>query len=217
MTCVPAPACRIALAEATQIAPRRSKASDGICARPEHTAANPTSDHETGDAFDLTHDPDNGCDVDALFDQIIARRDPRVKYLIWQRKILRSYDKPGIPAWTWTTYTGSNPHVKHGHVSILPGTRNISATWFTRHDTDPISPQLPPLKKADNDMEIINPVDDQGAADEFAYYLRVGTTYRTIKPDELPQLREAGYPERSVKPAAWALIRSMVTEGDPRA
>lgn len=141
MGCTPAPACRSLLAEATILAPGRNKASDGICASPKHTAANPTSDHETGDAVDLTHDPAAGCDVDALFAGIVKRRDPRVKYLIWRRRILRSYDKPGVPAWTWTPYTGSNPHEKHGHVSIVPGARNNTALWFITPQEDDMTPE----------------------------------------------------------------------------
>lgn len=110
--------------------------SDGICASAQHTQQNPNSDHETGDAFDITHDPANGCDVDALFALIVERRDPRVKYLIRNARILRSYDKPGIRAWTWAPYTGSNPHKKHGHCSILPGARNDTTPWFANHQQE---------------------------------------------------------------------------------
>lgn len=142
MTCVPAPSCRAALHEASLMFPGRRTASDGICASAQHTRQNPTSDHETGDAYDLTHDPASGCDVDALFDLLVRRRDPRVKYLIRSRRILRSYDKPGIPAWTWAPYSGSNPHDKHGHCSILPNARHNVAAWFT--------PGPPPLSQEDD-------------------------------------------------------------------
>lgn len=135
MACTPAPACKAALAEATRIAPNRNRASDGICASPKHTQQNPTSDHEKGEAFDLTHDPANGCNVDLFFDWIVRRRDPRVKYLIRNGRILRSYDKPGVPAWTWDTYTGPNPHTKHGHCSIVPAARNDTRPWFTAAPT----------------------------------------------------------------------------------
>lgn len=140
MTCVPAPTCKAALNEATRLAPTRRKDSDGICASAQHTQQNPNSDHETGDAFDLTDDKPNGCDVDVLFARIIARRDPRVKYLIRNRRILRSYAKSGtrsdgtpydVQAWEWDTYTGSNPHIKHGHCSIYAQYRNDTSPWFT--------------------------------------------------------------------------------------
>lgn len=150
MRCTPAPACKTVLAEATAIAPNRSKASDGICASPKHTQANPTSDHENGDAVDLTHDPAHGCNVDLFFAHIVKRRDPRVKYLIWNKRICRSYDKPGIPAWTWAPYSGSNPHDKHGHISIVPEARNNTAPWFT----GTITQEAPDMDAQQNQMLI---------------------------------------------------------------
>lgn len=145
MACVPAPACKAALAEATRLFPTRSTASDGICASAQHHQQNPTSDHETGEAFDVTHDPANGCDVDALFARVVARRDARVKYLIRNRRILRAYDKPGIPAWTWAPYTGPDPHVHHGHCSIVHAARNNTAPWFA-------TTAQPPIPQEDEDM-----------------------------------------------------------------
>lgn len=135
MACKEAPACRAALDEATALFPRRSRASDGICGDPAH--ASRVSDHNPDSsgyahAFDLTHDPANGCDVDALFAQLIARRDPRVKYVIRNRTIWRSYDKPGLPAWTPQPYTGSNPHTKHGHVSILLSATLDKSPWWAK-------------------------------------------------------------------------------------
>lgn len=136
MNCIPAPACKAVLRDADHIAPRRNKASDGVCASPKHTQANPTSDHEKGEAVDVTHDPANGCDINTLFNMIIERRDPRVKYLIFNQRMCRSYAKPGIPAWTWGPYDGSNPHVKHGHISIVPEARNNTTPWFTATQED---------------------------------------------------------------------------------
>lgn len=144
MSCVPAPACKAVLFQANALAPSRSTLSDGICASPQHHQQNPTSDHETGDAVDLTHDPAHGCDVDALFARIIARRDPRVKYLIRSRRICRAYDKPGTPAWTWAPYTGPNPHDKHGHLSIYATARNDTSPWFAATP--------PPALEEDDDM-----------------------------------------------------------------
>ena len=136
MGCTPAPACKAARAQATQLYPMRSQASDGICASPQHTAQNPTSDHETGEAVDITHDPAHGCDCNVLVTRVIARRDPRIKYVIWNRTIWRSYDKPGLPAWTPQRYTGSNPHTKHAHFSIKREARNDTSPWWTRTQED---------------------------------------------------------------------------------
>lgn len=131
MACTPAPSCKAALSEALRKWPNRSVASDGICASPRHTQQNPNSDHETGNAWDLTHDPAHGCDAHALVRAAVARHDKRIKYAISQGQIARSYDKPGIPAWTWAPYTGSNRHDKHAHVSIVASARDDISPWFT--------------------------------------------------------------------------------------
>lgn len=130
MGCIPAPTCKAALAEATKLWPLRDRSSDGICASPQHHSQNPGSDHETGEAWDLTHDPASGCDVYKLFAGLTSRKDLRVKYLILNRQMLRSYDKSGIPAWTWAPYSGSNPHTKHGHCSIWHSSRDDVRPWF---------------------------------------------------------------------------------------
>src|SRR5690606_38871312 len=41
-----------------------------------------------------------------------------VELIIWQRRIWRSYSKPGIPARTWASYSGPNPHTDHPHVQF---------------------------------------------------------------------------------------------------
>lgn len=130
MGCTPAPACKAALSEALRRWPNRNVASDGICASPRHTQQNPTSDHEVGNAFDLTDDPTSGCHAHLLVASAVARHDKRIKYAISQGRIARSYDKPGIAAWTWSKYTGSNPHTKHAHVSIKAEFRNDTSPWF---------------------------------------------------------------------------------------
>lgn len=49
---------------------------------------------------------------------LVDSRDPRIKYLIFNRRIWRSYRKPNLPAWTPAPYTGSNPHKSHLHLSV---------------------------------------------------------------------------------------------------
>ena len=134
MACTPAPACRAALAEATALWPNRSKASDGICPSAAHTAANPNSDHERGEAFDLTNDPGNGVDCNKLAALLVARRDPRVKYIIWNNRIVGPGSKDG---WAWSGYTGKNPHTSHMHVSIVPSARNSDAPWWGGDTSSP--------------------------------------------------------------------------------
>jgi len=44
--------------------------------------------------------------------------NPRIKYLIWNRRIANSLPIGGAPAWAWRAYTGRNPHDRHCHVSV---------------------------------------------------------------------------------------------------
>ena len=48
---------------------------------------------------------------------LVASRDTRIKYLIFDRRILSGAAGPS--AWTWRPYTGPNPHTHHLHVSVV--------------------------------------------------------------------------------------------------
>ncbi|MGF6189294.1 peptidoglycan-binding domain-containing protein [Serratia sp. 2723] len=115
----PAPACRKALTDATQKWPNRNKASDGIMGDKAHQATK--SDHNSGNAFDLTHDPKNGVDCTVLSEQVLS--DARVSYVIFNRKI-NSLDGRG-----WRVYSGKNPHNVHMHVSIKKEKRDDVSAW----------------------------------------------------------------------------------------
>jgi len=118
------PAALAVLRQATAIAPKRKKASDGLLPSVAHQKANPTSDHNTGLAVDLTHDPKNGIDCAELFEKF--KEDERVQYLIFNKKIWnRKYAKSGN-----RPYSGSNPHNKHLHISIRPDKSDDTSPWF---------------------------------------------------------------------------------------
>jgi hypothetical protein len=111
------------LAQINQMAPNRNKASDGSIGDPNHQLRD--SDHNPWvtegnlgvvTARDFTHDPAGGCDAQKIADSIVAARDPRVKYIIWNRQICNSQVQP----WKWRPYGGSNPHTKHVHISVQP-------------------------------------------------------------------------------------------------
>ncbi|ALQ51724.1 hypothetical protein [Nitrosomonas ureae] len=104
-----------------QIAPNRSVSSDGTIGDAAH--ASRKSDHnpwivENGigvvTALDVTHDPMHGCDAQRLVDSLVSSKDSRVKYIIYNRKIISSTFKP----WEWRPYEGVNPHIKHCHISV---------------------------------------------------------------------------------------------------
>lgn len=81
------------------------------------------SDHNLGNAFDITHDPSNGCDGATI--AAFAIQDSRVKYVIFNRRIWNR--TRGDRA--WRPYNGDNPHTSHCHVSILAGSRNDNRPW----------------------------------------------------------------------------------------
>jgi len=115
------PAAIAVLRQATAIAPSRMKASDGLLPSKAHLTQNPNSDHNTGFAVDLTHDPAHNIDCHEIYDQL--KNDKRVKYLIFKGLIW-------IPGRGDKAYTGSNPHNKHLHISIKDNCGNDTSPWF---------------------------------------------------------------------------------------
>ena len=115
------PAAIAVLRQATAIVPLRMKASDGLLPSKAHLAQNPNSDHNTGLAVDLTHDPARGIDCHEIYENL--QSDKRVKYLIFKGKIW-SVKKGELK------YTGSNPHNKHLHISINETSGNDTSPWF---------------------------------------------------------------------------------------
>ena len=113
-------------------APNRSKRSDGTIGDAAHSSR--TSDHNPDQwgivrAIDLTHDPVGGWNCREFAERLRLSRDPRIKYVIWNRRIFSSYTNSKRPEpWQWGAYTGSNPHDRHIHVSILPSLAASSDT-----------------------------------------------------------------------------------------
>ena len=107
--------------------PRRDRSSDGWIGDAAHSSR--ASQHNPDwssvppgvvDALDVDVD---GIDVRALMDAVVT--DRRVWYVIHDRRIWSRTN-----GWKPKRYTGSNPHVKHVHVSIQP-------TRAAREDTGP--------------------------------------------------------------------------------
>jgi len=138
------PAAIAVLRQATALRPKRKKASDGLLPSAAHVKQSPNSDHNTGYAVDITHDPSNGIDCVEMF--IKLQEDKRVKYLIFQGRI-----------WSQTNgvsrYTGSNPHDKHLHISIKDGHGDDKSAWFPwlgkAKAVDKIVSKVKPLPKKD--------------------------------------------------------------------
>lgn len=145
------PAAIAALRQATALWPKRKKLSDGLLPSAAHLKASPTSDHNTGLAVDLTHDPKNGVDCAVIFEKL--KEDERVNYLIFNSKIWsKAKSKMGN-----RPYTGSNPHNKHLHISIEADKANDTSPWFWWVDQPKIANQILakiqtiPKKQAYND------------------------------------------------------------------
>ena len=119
-------------AEVNTAFPNRDKRSDGTIGDAAHSAT--VSDHNPHangrvDALDIDEDLRAGLDLDHLAEHLRKRKDPRIKYVIYEGRMLRSYPKPGIPAWTWAPYTGSNAHMIHMHISVNDDRADDTRSW----------------------------------------------------------------------------------------
>lgn len=103
--------------------PGRNKDSDGGIGNAEH--ATRSSDHNPWvkdgkigvvTARDFTHDPRSGCDSYVLAQALLDSRDPRIKFVISNRRIASGAGGPS--PWKWRKYTGANSHDHHCHVSV---------------------------------------------------------------------------------------------------
>ena len=116
-----APAAKAVLKQATSLFPKRNKASDGLLPSKAHLKQSPASDHNTGFAVDLTHDPVNGVDCKDIYEKL--QQDKRVKYLIFKGKIWSAQNGELV-------YKGINQHNKHLHISIKTTCGEDTSPWF---------------------------------------------------------------------------------------
>lgn len=110
--------------------PNRSKSSDGSVGDTSHSARK--SDHNPDangvvHAIDITHDPKGGFDSYAFADMLLRNKDPRISYVISNRRIASGGGGPS--PWKWRKYTGSNPHDHHVHISVRADKADNSDPW----------------------------------------------------------------------------------------
>jgi len=126
-------------AQINAASPNRSKISDGTIGDAAH--ASRSSDHNPHvrdgkigvvTALDITHDPRNGVDGEAIAEALKASGDARIKYIIWRKRIWNPSISP-----RWRAYTGSNPHDKHVHISVQPQKARYDDTtpWLLKAST----------------------------------------------------------------------------------
>lgn len=117
-----APACIAAIRDADGTWPGRKRRSDGIMGD-EHHQKRP-SDHNIGNAVDITHDPISGCD--AVYVAACALRDPRTSYVIWQGRIFNT--ARASEGWR-ARNKGPGDHELHVHISVHARARGDASPW----------------------------------------------------------------------------------------
>lgn len=124
----------VLLDQINKIAPDRDKASDGSIGDTDHR--NRRSDHNPHcgpgvvTARDFDHDPAKGADMNEIAEALRKSRDPRIKYVIWDKRMFSSYATSTHAAWTWRPYSGPNLHTIHMHVSVnCDGNKDSDKPW----------------------------------------------------------------------------------------
>lgn len=127
-----APALEQLRAQLDEHAPGRSRASDGAIGDAAHASRSRASDHNpwwslAGQSYvtarDFTHDHEH-LDCHALAAALVRGRDQRVKYIIWNERILSGGE--GRAPWEWRDYSGANPHTRHLHLSVVADARSLT-------------------------------------------------------------------------------------------
>lgn len=161
-----APSLVLYVEEVDRRFPGRDRSSDGSIGDQAH--ASRESDHNPYDGYvhavDLDEDVAPGIDLDALWSHLIARRDPRVRYVIYEGAIVKSYvDSAGHVAWKPYLYSGANAHSHHLHLSISRTTtaRTDERSWGIARAFPRVQP-APPPKEDDDVQQLIVKGDKSG-------------------------------------------------------
>jgi hypothetical protein len=124
--------------EINAIAPGRNRASDGTIGDSAHQQRK--SDHNPDGngvvrALDVTHDPAAGADMAAIAEHLRERRDPRTKYVIFNRRIFSPRTK-----WAWKDFDGQ-PHDHHLHISVVADGHADDRSGWGLHNGVPVIPE----------------------------------------------------------------------------
>jgi hypothetical protein len=109
-----------------EIRPGRFR-TDGTVASKKHDEVSPNSDHRpsprsglgTVRALDFAEGTKGF--VDEVAESLRLSRDPRILYVIHDRRKFSSTRTRKFDAWEWRPYTGQNGHQTHGHLSVVGG------------------------------------------------------------------------------------------------
>lgn len=126
LVAAPAPALLVLRAQLDVRWPERSRVSDGIMGDAAHQAR--PSDHNLGNAIDITRDEANGPNLDAVLHwflrQMRANPNGRITYVIHRGRIAGA-----ASLYEWKRYRGANPHTSHAHLSIKADMRGVERRW----------------------------------------------------------------------------------------
>lgn len=168
-----APSLLDLVADFDKVYPQRDRTSDGSIGDQAH--ASRQSDHNPADGYvhavDIDEDIAKGRDLKGFVKALEESRDARIRYVIYEGRILKAYASDSKPAWTWHRYTGPNAHEHHVHVSIV---RSAAA----RNDTRPWPveallglPQPPPEQEDDMPLPLVVKGDQSNDADKDAVWI----------------------------------------------
>ncbi|MDL5055908.1 LysM peptidoglycan-binding domain-containing protein [Geitlerinema calcuttense] len=134
--------------------PNRDKASDGWIGDAAH--AKNTSDHNPWikikensktvgivTALDIDKDLSATEKVGRIVDALVLHKDKRIKYIIWNSRIISSYAANGYAAWVWRPYSGKNKHTEHVHISVKAEQQFFDDASDWRLDVSPATPHQP--------------------------------------------------------------------------
>lgn len=115
---------------------------------PEYPAPSGNPPYEV-DAIDVPHAPSRGADMAVLTEALRLSRDPRIRLVIFNRRIFSSYDHAEGDPWTWRPYDGENPHDKHAHVERNDSHRGDLRPWSIGIDNGGLTMFLAACKVGD--------------------------------------------------------------------
>lgn len=68
------------------------------------------------DAIDVPHEPARGLSCFELTEQLRVSRDDRLQLVIFNGRQFSSYERNGIPPFTWRDYNEEDQHTGHAHI-----------------------------------------------------------------------------------------------------
>lgn len=196
--------------------PARSKDSDGSVGDARHQAER-SSDHNPWisdgsgpnvvSAIDITHDPAHGFDSYKFADLLLAKQDPRLKYVISDRRI--GSGPAGVQPGVWRKYTGTNPHDHHCHISVVSDKARFDsvALWDIDGAPTAVNPNFvapPPSVRPGSKGADVQRLQTLLGCKVTGEYLPGSETEFALK---LLQVRRGLSPDGVAGPQTWTALR----------